>query len=161
MEEQVVGLAGLAAAVEGIGDSIAFGAPLVLHGNDDDHGLENHTEADADEDDEENLPPEDTSPIIPIRRKRRTQSSLDLLETQVKQQRQFHQDVLGALRTQNKNLDNLAYYGRQISKRLTESQVMQADQLREQRRHNLELEKIALEKLKVKREILAIQLSQL
>ncbi|XP_062713120.1 uncharacterized protein LOC134290104, partial [Aedes albopictus] len=154
LEERVVDLAGLVAAVDGVDESISFGAPLEPDENMDPEA-EDQVDGGVDEAaDREGL-------REPARRKRRAPASLDLLESQVKQQKKFHHDVVDALQSQSKKMEDLAYYAKQVSKRMHEIQALQAEQLKEQRRHNLEMEKISLEKLKTKREILALQLDRL
>ncbi|XP_065091026.1 uncharacterized protein LOC135711979 [Ochlerotatus camptorhynchus] len=156
LEERVVALTGLTAAVDGIEDSIAFGAPAAAHENNS--GVANCSFVGHD-------PVDELSEVElqqePIRRRQPGQRSLRLLETQVEQQQNFHQDLLGVLKIQAKKLDDMAHYNKQISKRMTEIQAAQAQQLQEQRRHNLEMEKIHLEKLKTKKEILALKLQHM
>ncbi|XP_021709465.1 uncharacterized protein LOC110679358 [Aedes aegypti] len=164
LEERVVDMAGLTAAVEGIPDSVPFGAPP----DEDDGGAVNGSMARRmstnQQDDMEEGTDTETPAIAtstPRRQPKRAASSLRLLDTQVKQQKQFHTDMLDILRNQSKKVDDMGYYCKQISKRLADLQALKVEQHKEQQRHNLEMEKIALEKLKTKREILALQLDRL
>ncbi|XP_062536329.1 uncharacterized protein LOC134205253 [Armigeres subalbatus] len=126
LEERVIDLAGLTAAVEGIDNSIAFGAPVEEDEND--AGVANGTfpEAADDADAVEDAPDTGVQEQC-ARRKRRAPSSLNLLDTQVKQQKKIHNEIIDVLRTQTKKFGDLAYYGKTISKRLMDLQALETE----------------------------------
>lgn len=156
LEERVIDIAGLTAAVEGVNESIAFGAPIPP--------ADENNSAAANCLNEELGDDPNTDEEVPVergQRKRRAPSSLSLLDTQVRQQKQFHGDILRVLQGQAKKVSDLAYYGKQISKRLMDIHTLEEEKLKEKRRHNLEMEKLAYERLKIKKQMLTLQLDNL
>lgn len=142
-------LAGLTAAVVGINASTSYGAAS-------DNIDINMLSEDQDHDTDECLEPQ-----APSRRRKRVAPALDLLSEQVDNQTKFHSELLNILQLQTKKVDDMAYYTKQISKQLKDLQAIKTQQLHEQRRHNLAMEKIALEKFKTKKEFIQVQIDNL
>lgn len=135
LESQVTVLTGLIATVDGIGDTQSFGTAA-------DHTSQaiatDHTS--SDDDNAENEPPEPP-------KKKPKRSSMALLEKQVEQQELYYKEMREETQTTNKILKDLVHYSRR--------------RLNEQCRHNAALEKFCLEKLKVKKSILELELAHL
>ncbi|XP_055551659.1 uncharacterized protein LOC129734003 [Wyeomyia smithii] len=155
LEERAVQLAGLAPAVEGIDGCVSYGLPSTFS---------NRAIQDRNSEESEPLHPSedveaadvipDVSPTPePGSVPRLNENALILLE----QQQLFDEDLLNVLKQQTKKIEDLAYYNKQVTKRLQEMTNLQAEQLQEQRRHNLAMEKIAMEKLKAKKDFIDFQ----
>ncbi|XP_065089351.1 uncharacterized protein LOC135710644 [Ochlerotatus camptorhynchus] len=156
LEERVVVIGGLAPTVEGIEESLSFG-----YGQDSGSGQSTRDNDATDENSENQIPEaeyEDNEAPAP---KKRKTSMHTLLETQVNNQTKFQDAMNNAFGSFDKKSADLAYYSRQISKRLTEMHQTMKQTLQENMRHNLEMERITLEKLQVKKRFLEIELNRL
>ncbi|XP_055640365.1 uncharacterized protein LOC129777847 [Toxorhynchites rutilus septentrionalis] len=144
LEEQAVLLTGLLATVEGIPGTSSHGTQLgspsgepqaadqenfIYYGTSDEcDGINN------------------TIHFQPSQPKKSRPSTTRLLELQVGQQNKFHTNVKSLLKNTNKNLSDLVHYQRQSARAILSVDATLKEHLSEQKRHNHEMEKIALEK---------------
>ena len=138
LEEQAVQLTGINTTVEGISEGISFGVP---HSSlqvtpTASHSTKEAELTSADESEEESRP-----------RKRKTPSRIStfsFLQPQVEMQKEFHSAVKQSLEENVSALQELV--------------DLKKKALEEEKRHNAAMEKLYIEKLRVKQRILELQL---
>ncbi|XP_055632496.1 uncharacterized protein LOC129772976 [Toxorhynchites rutilus septentrionalis] len=140
LEEQAVQLTGQLETVEGIPGCSSQGIPK---------GKNNEVNTDVscdsiDESDDAN----DTAIPQCSQPKRPRLSALNLVQIQIEQQQKFHSEMKSLLGTSNKNLNDMVHYQRQFAKAINSIDTGLKEMLKEQNRHNREMEKIAREKVK-------------
>ncbi|XP_058465991.1 uncharacterized protein LOC131439214 [Malaya genurostris] len=142
LEEQAIQLCGLINTVDGIG-CLSQGVP-------DKENVESGSELS-----DENI----IEPTISVQcHANKRQSARDLLELQITQQKEFHMAVETLLTATNKKIDDFVHYQRQSAKAMQSINSTLTEQINEQKRHNMEMEKLKLQKLELKRKMLDMQI---
>lgn len=153
LEKKVVHITNLSATITGIENTISFGTSACNEQNlssapNDVVSSEILNSVQQSDSDTNDLRCSGPAP------KRNKPSTYTLLEQQVHEQREFHKSLKEAIKISNE-------YMATISRTLTRIDETKKIQLQEQMRHNREMERISLEKLRVKQKILELELTHL
>lgn len=98
---------------------------------------------------------------LPARKRARNSETLALLERQLNSQDNFNSKLDGNMEKLSSSVKDFAYYQKQLNKSMQNIEKLKVAELNEFKRHNLAMEKVALEKLKVKKQILELELRRL